>query len=186
MFRFLFLYSRSVGPRCERERVQRQISQKRHEAEPCLRGDKICHICKQGAHFLSKIVFPRYDRRAAARSSSSGPRLLRRRARLHCSTVDESPRTCPTCPRSLAGFGSHPHLASRPCGYDRPCLSLRYDHQPGRRPPWRYSGYRRRYRYRPNGLPAWRYDGYAALRNGRTSPRVTAYLLARRLAPSIE
>ncbi len=73
LFRVLFLYSRSVGPRCERERVQRQISQKRHEAEPCSRGDKIYHICKQEAHFITKnrvllgmIAAPQFARQAQA------------------------------------------------------------------------------------------------------------------------
>ncbi len=103
-----------------------------------------------------------------------------------CSTMDESPRTFDTCPRSLDGFSSYPSPASRPCGYDRTCLSLRYDHQPGRQPSWRYSEYRVRYPYRPTVLHALLYDVYPALRNGRPSPRVTAYLLARRLAPSIE
>ncbi len=51
----LFLYSRSVGPRCERvRRIQRQNFAKTHEAEPCSRGDKICHSCKQEAFFISE------------------------------------------------------------------------------------------------------------------------------------
>ena len=72
-FVLCFFILEVLGPVASASVFSGKISQKRHEAEPCSRGDKIYHICKQEGHFITKnrvllgmIAAPHFARQAQA------------------------------------------------------------------------------------------------------------------------